>query len=425
MSESCPLCQTPLFHGQKFCIECGAPCDRDLGPLTERLRLAIRHEVDAVLRDRYRDQRYLELETADRVASRVATWGKWALGVAGVPLVIGSIALGLVGLRTSMSLRDASVVAARDVVPAVQQAREDVAGIRRETAQLERRLASIGVLVDSTTLSKRAIGAMTPAAPRGAAGFATPPGTRTVARVAPKPGRPVTPSGVWPALAPYDIYLQAAGFDPRHDRLARDRFDFASWRGALSPQVAADSSLLRREYALYVCRVISRIPPSPRIDTAGIERHALLSGLATYLTCSFEGSARFGEEAAVAYERVTSPTGQAFRHWDLRAVRKFDDLRPGLSSAFGEGTEVWGGLLWELRSSVGSALTDRLALRAWAELAKTDDAQPLARRYAEALVRADRALAGGAHADAIETAFARRGAQIDVAALGRASGTRR
>ena len=203
------------------------------------------------------------------------------------------------------------------------------------------------------------------------------------------------------------------------DRVARARFDFPSWRGALSPPVAADSSLLRREYALYVCRVMSRIPPSSRIDTAGIERHALLSGLATYLTCSFEGAPRFGDDPSAVYERVTSPTGQAFRHWDLRTVRKFDDVRPGLSSAFGEGTEAWGGLLWDLRAVSGAAVADRIALRAWLDLALTDETQPLATRYAGALVRADRALAGGAHAQAIEAAFARRGARVDVAELGR------
>ena len=423
MTEKCPLCQTPLFHGQKFCVECGAPCDRDLGPLTERLRLSIRSEVDAVLRDRYRDQRYLELDTADRVATRVANWGKWALMVAGVPLVVGSIALGLIGLRTSMTLRDASTVAAREVVPAMQQARADVAGMRRETAQLERRIGALHVPFDSARGAGEVGALRSPAGSRSGSVAALPSGAGAAAPNAMMPPRaavkPVSPAGVWRALASYDIYLQAAGFDPRHDRLARSRFDFPSWRGALSPLVAADSSLLRREYALYVCRLVSRIPPSPRVDTAGIERHALLSGLATYLTCSFEGASRFGNDAAVAYDRVLSPSGPAFRHWDLLTVRQFDDLRPGLSNAFAEGTELWGGVLWDLRASLGASVTDRIALRAWHDLATTDDAQPLATRYAQALLHADSALAGGTHGAAISAAFARRGAHVDVAVLRR------
>lgn len=89
----CPKCKTANPDGKRFCGDCGAGLD----PIDEEFR----RNVQAVIREQLRDQRMVEVETADAVLLRLKTWAKPFL----YAVAILAAVLGVLGFR---SLKDAA-----------------------------------------------------------------------------------------------------------------------------------------------------------------------------------------------------------------------------------------------------------------------------------------------------------------------------
>ena len=168
----------------------------------------------------------------------------------------------------------------------------------------------------------------------------------------------------------------------------------------LSKALADDPDVVCREYSHHVLMgVVSQ-------DRRGFQAAmAVESGLADYLTCSFKGDPLFGPRAVKAYEALSPSFAGRPAIRNLENRRRFDDL-PAEAPVQDVG-EIWGGALWELRTLLGRAEADRLAVAAWKE---TDD-------YGDEIVDATfarrlAAIAGDRAAD-VEAVFRRRGLELD------------
>ncbi|MFT5141847.1 MAG: hypothetical protein ACI80V_001937 [Rhodothermales bacterium] len=173
------------------------------------------------------------------------------------------------------------------------------------------------------------------------------------------------------------------------------------------------------------------------IDTP-IQAQALSEGYADYFTASFTNDPRIGEWIVTCPDRRECegpPDDTEIRtlatnpdEWNWRGGSPATDLAYGICTRYHELDRkckisslnqvarytwgmIWGGLLWDLRESVGEAVTDQLALEA---VRYTDTATETFERAAGRLVEADQELFAGAHRGAIEAMASARGVGIAV-----------
>lgn len=56
----------------------------------------------------------------------------------------------------------------------------------------------------------------------------------------------------------------------------------------------------------------------------------------------------------------------------LAKKRQFSEMRPTVSSAMIDGTQIWGSAFWELRTVLGQSVADKLLFEAWFKLKPED-----------------------------------------------------
>jgi hypothetical protein len=91
---------------------------------------------------------------------------------------------------------------------------------------------------------------------------------------------------------------------------------------------------------------------------------------------------------------------------DRRFPRDVNHPRLGEPESHWTG-QIWGGACWELRQKLGADLTDRIVFRSLYYLPR--DGKATLQSAAEALLQADAAEYGGAHAEAIRQVMSGRG----------------
>ena len=169
-------------------------------------------------------------------------------------------------------------------------------------------------------------------------------------------------------LKTYSQRLNALGLDS-DDRVEIKYLSHADWPISaykppgtivIDPKMAPDRSVLLREYNHHVLLTRHKLEWNGNGHFAAIE-----SGLADYLACSFLNTPRYGEIAA----RVTNPDEPYFRN--LANVESFSEFKARTERAkravdpLYDGAKVWGALFWEMRSSLGREISDRIVVRAW------------------------------------------------------------
>ena len=68
----CTRCRTSNPEGKKFCGDCGASLD----PQVAAGELDLRRQIEVVLEERLKDQKVVEIEVAQAVATRLVDWTK-------------------------------------------------------------------------------------------------------------------------------------------------------------------------------------------------------------------------------------------------------------------------------------------------------------------------------------------------------------
>ena len=98
-SVECAACGLSSPPGKNFCADCGAR----LTPATESVNLEAR--VKAMLDDRVKDQKIVELETAQAVVTRVIDWAKLFGWLVAVPLGLLAVTLAVWGISSFVDFR--------------------------------------------------------------------------------------------------------------------------------------------------------------------------------------------------------------------------------------------------------------------------------------------------------------------------------
>jgi formylglycine-generating enzyme required for sulfatase activity len=96
----CFKCKSINPEGQKYCGNCGTNLDPSLGALKETLEPIIQRQVDIALKEQVKDQKLVEIETAQAIAVRMQEWAKLLGYFVGIPLVLLAVLLGFLGIRT-------------------------------------------------------------------------------------------------------------------------------------------------------------------------------------------------------------------------------------------------------------------------------------------------------------------------------------
>jgi hypothetical protein len=96
----CPRCGRPYDPDDLFCRECGLEVRGDAGAIEAYLSKITPLRVDAILKDRFRDQKVVEVETAELLADRAMKWMKTIGYFAGIPLLFAAAILSFFGYRT-------------------------------------------------------------------------------------------------------------------------------------------------------------------------------------------------------------------------------------------------------------------------------------------------------------------------------------
>jgi hypothetical protein len=385
MTIECPRCEAHNPDGNRFCGDCGAPLD----PTFVAIKDIVRDQVNGVIKDNYKDQKLLEVETAQAVASRLSDWAKLFGFFVGIPIAILLLVLGGLGIKTYSDFASQVDKAQNEVAAHLQDAQERAAKLRTEGESLAQDYERLSAQFSDTkalaeqlkTLSAKVdvIGEKL--------GF-TP--TSNVSSD--------TKNRLEAAFDKFRQYYTTLGYRSAAETVNLDiraKMDIA---GALSyydpdkrmmvidAKYAEDPIVLYREYSHHVL-YSSGIPKDP--NSMFWSYYAIESSLAWYFPCSFVNNPK-------------PPT--AASSWDLSKKRQFNEMKPNVTSAMIDGTEIWGNAFWEMRMALGQEVADRILFETWFKMQPDDVRSDRGTTFVRKLIEADKT-----HEAQIRSIFVQRG----------------
>jgi hypothetical protein len=152
----CPQCKAENVDGKNFCSDCGFLLNPQLKPL-------IRFQVEEYVRERFKDQNIIEIETSEKIATRLLRWVKLYYAFPAAVLVVILALLGISDYsdfhktvrRATEELKPKLEQALREADSATRKSREGmdksdeaIRSINAANAKMDQQLASIQRLSD-------------------------------------------------------------------------------------------------------------------------------------------------------------------------------------------------------------------------------------------------------------------------------------
>ena len=364
MTIECLRCKAPNPVGKRFCGDCGSPLDPAFAAIKEMVGSTLREQVQDIIKEHYKDQKIVELETSQAIASRLFEWAKLFGFFVGIPIAILLLIFGALGIQKYADFLNQVDKAEKYVTDHVQKVS---AQFVEKTNVLTQQVKELSDKVDRLSFT---------------------------------PSSDVTPEikgRLDAAFAKYQLYFKNLGYRASADVAVdiRKKMDVAGALSYYEPQkrimvidskYADDPMVLYREYSHHVL-FSAGVPSDP--DSTLWPYYAIESGLAWYFPCSFVNNPRPATTAS---------------SWDLTKKRQFNEIQPDFSSALITGTEIWGGAFWEMRNTLGQELADRLLFETWYKLQPEEVRSNRGASFVRKLMTAD-----NAHQAQIRSIFAQRG----------------
>ena len=89
-------------EGKKYCGDCGAPFDSD----TKREDSDILWQVQAVIKEYYKEQKFVEMETTQAIAARLMEWSKMLGFAVAIPFGLLAIIFAVLGISDYRSFNE-------------------------------------------------------------------------------------------------------------------------------------------------------------------------------------------------------------------------------------------------------------------------------------------------------------------------------
>jgi uncharacterized protein YoxC len=385
----CPKCQAPIPDDKSYCSDCGAQLKSSP---EDSLKPELRQQVQAVLKEQFKDQKVVEVEIMETIVTRLSNWAKLFGYFVGIPFGILIVILGFLGIKTVSDLHDVT----QRIDQAKQQADEVSKtgdGLLKEYEQLRGRLAQYKDLDERVNQIEEKLNIKN--------AESLPPGLKDKLNS---------------SFHSFQQYFQKLGFksktgqidvevSPNKENESDSYFDTTRNVFVFGVPLASDPDVVARAYTFYALGTFGK-------DFLGTSQiyNGIQSGLADYFPASFSNDPQMGE-ASVPFFR--SLNKEAFNKPYIRTLsnnRKFTDVSLETDEIHDAG-EIWGAAFWDIRenNSVGKEMTDKLLFSTWASLQPSDLRGNQAMNFINKLIETDKALAGGQHADAIRSAFQKRG----------------
>lgn len=396
----CEECGVVSSDANKFCPNCGI--DLSLNPLDRYLAAQLPERVKIEVAALLKDQKVVEVEIAEAVATRLSAWGKLAGYFLGTCVAALVLALSLVGIKSAADLRDLGKSVEKDVASKFekeiaskyQESAEKVsheleAKFRKETEtqvidvkkKAESLLADYEHLKTQLSQMNRSL-------------------TERVDTIEKKVDRfKIQTSNVVPDvirlqleddLAKYQKHLLSLGYQPEMGGDVSVEIRPKSSEGFLAyyddstnvivvnGELAKEmdlTDLVLREYGHRVMLSMNNYDRGNEADrnapAVAVTRSrqpelladdanriapvmAVQSGMVTFLVCSFRGKSFYGKSGS------DSPLSD-----ELTKKHKVSEIKPGIQWASIDGSSAWGSLFWAIREDIGQEATERSLLAAW------------------------------------------------------------
>jgi F0F1-type ATP synthase membrane subunit b/b' len=116
---NCPHCNAASPEGKKFCSDCGSTLD----PEAVRFEARINEAVEETLSTRFKEQKFIELETSQAIAERLHAWAKLFGFWVGLPIALLLVILSVLGIEKYSDFRNLVDGLEKQVRPKVEQAK--------------------------------------------------------------------------------------------------------------------------------------------------------------------------------------------------------------------------------------------------------------------------------------------------------------
>jgi hypothetical protein len=345
----CSYCDSDNVPGQRYCGSCGKQLSN--GGLEANVLETIDQRVAAALDARLRDQKVVEIEVSQAIATRILEWSKLFGYAAALPLAILLGTLAIWGIGSFLDFQKKVETASSKITAGIDAANNKVHETNQQADQLRLSAASLQKELDATRVQ---LGAL----PTDVKGLQV-----KVQQLEEKVNFAATPDltpqlykQLNATLDQYRAFAARLGFHAKpgdvnvviEPGLKEKTGDWAYYEIPNSEILvdsskASDTTYLLRQYSN---RMLDDVPSRP---TATKEWLSIESALASYLPASFLKNSRAQE-------------------WDLATFTKIPDDHCATKSYVACGVEVWGSAFWELRSLIGAPQCDKLLVVFWKKL---------------------------------------------------------
>ena len=94
--------------------------------------------------------------------------------------------------------------------------------------------------------------------------------------------------------------------------------------------------------------------------------------------------------------------------WNLQSAHTFDEMQPDVGRATALGSELWGGIFWEIRELLGQSVADKLLFETWFQFRPEEVVEHGSAAFARKLVARIERLENGRHTAQVKAVFERR-----------------
>jgi hypothetical protein len=152
---NCPNCNKPSEEGKKYCADCGTPLDQQ----TNYLKSFVASQVEQTINEKFKDRRFVDIETSEAVLQRIYGWAKLFAFFVGVPFGLFIIWLGIAGIQNYRDFSKLVASVEEQVKPKIEQAKSD-AELAQKTAREAKGEAedSKQIIEAATAEAKRQLG---------------------------------------------------------------------------------------------------------------------------------------------------------------------------------------------------------------------------------------------------------------------------